>query len=441
MSVHYPIAGAGASEIAGSVERAIAAGQLAPGAPLPAIRELANRLGVNPNTVAAAYRLLRERGAVEAGGRRGTWVREAPATMPRCARGVPVAPGARDLSNGGPDVAFLPEPASIGLPGGAPATYGVAEVSPKLGRIAAERLRADGLPRVDRIAVTFGALDAIERTLGAHLRSGDRVAVEDPGWGNLFDLVAALGLTPEPIPLDDDGPLPDGLERALRRGARAALISGRAQNPTGASVSRERAERLREVLATRPEVLVIEDDPAAEIAGTEPHPVVGSTKHWAYVRSASKAYGPDLRLAVLCGDGLTVDRVQGRLRLGPGWVSRMVQDLVAAYWSDPRVAALVADARQAYARRRQALLDALADRGVPAHGRSGLNVWVPVPDEACALGALLVAGFCAAPGSRFRHASPPAIRVTTATLTAAEVDPVADAIAQAASPALTRRGV
>jgi DNA-binding transcriptional MocR family regulator len=440
VSVRYPITGSGATEIAGSVERAIADGSLAPGASLPAIRELACALGVNPNTVAAAYRMLRDRGAVETGGRRGTWVRDAPATMPRCMRGVPVAPGARDLASGGPNVRLLPDPRRVGAPAHPPVTYGDEEISPLLSTLASKRLRADGVPS-GRIITTFGGLDAMERTLGAHLRNGDRVAVEDPGWGNLFDLVAALGLTPEPIRLDDDGPLPEDMAAALERGVRAVIVSGRAQNPTGASISQARARQLRAVLARRPSLLVIEDDPAADVAGTAAHPVVGTTSHWAYVRSMSKAYGPDLRLALLCGDPLTTDRVQGRLRLGAGWVSRMVQDIVTAYWQDAGVGTLVATANRDYANRRTALVDALGERGVVAHGRSGMNVWVPVPDEAYALGAMLAAGFCTAPGSRFRLSSPPGIRVTISTLTAAEVTPLADAIAAAARPAATRRGI
>lgn len=38
------------------------AGELEPGQLLPPMRELATALDVNPNTVAAAYRTLRERG-------------------------------------------------------------------------------------------------------------------------------------------------------------------------------------------------------------------------------------------------------------------------------------------------------------------------------------------------------------------------------------------
>ncbi|MFB7508121.1 GntR family transcriptional regulator, partial [Streptomyces broussonetiae] len=46
----YPIEGRGAAEIAASVERAVGAGELQPGQSLPPMRELAVRLGVNPNT-------------------------------------------------------------------------------------------------------------------------------------------------------------------------------------------------------------------------------------------------------------------------------------------------------------------------------------------------------------------------------------------------------
>lgn len=426
MSVQYRISGGGAEAIAASVEEGIAAGALAPGAALPAIRELAQQLGVNPNTVAAAYRLLRDRGAVESAGRRGTRVRDRPATTPRSLRGLAVPPGVRDLSTGNPNPALLP---AISVAPGPVVLYGDPPITPALAELAAAELAADGVP-ADHLAATSGALDGIERVLAAHLRPGDRVAVEDPGWPNLIDLLAALGLVPEPVGVDDDGPLPADLARALGRGARAVVVTSRAQNPTGAAVSADRADDLRALLDGS-DVLLIEDDHCAAIAGVPLHTLAGVSRHWAFIRSVAKAYGPDLRLAVLAGDRRTVERVAGRLRLGPGWVSHLLQNLTVGLWRDPAVARQVADAESAYGAARAGLCAALADRDVVAHGQSGLNVWVPVPDEAVAMTALFAAGWAAAPGARFRIRCAPGLRVTIAELAPADIDPLADAVAAA----------
>jgi DNA-binding transcriptional MocR family regulator len=427
------IAGAGAESIAANVEEAISGGALAPGHALPPIRELAGRLGVNANTVAAAYRLLRDRGAVETAGRRGTRVRHRPATTPRSLLGLDVPAGARDLSTGNPNPALLPI-ADARFPQacpGAPLLYGQAPMSPELIDHARATLAADGVP-AEHLAVTSGALDGIERALSAHLRPGDRVIVEDPGWANLLDLIAALGLSAEPVRVDDDGPLVADMARALGRGARALIVTTRAQNPTGAALSAERADALRGLLAGRPDdLLLVEDDHCAGISGAPLHTLAGSTSHWAFVRSASKAYGPDLRLAVMAGDRRTVERVHGRLRLGPGWVSHLLQGLAVSLWADDAATRLIAKAEDGYTGNRVRLCAALAERGLPAHGRSGLNVWIPVPDETVAITRMLTAGWAAAPGTRFRIRTGPGIRVTIADLTESEIDPLADAVAEA----------
>ncbi|MDT0309887.1 aminotransferase class I/II-fold pyridoxal phosphate-dependent enzyme [Streptomyces sp. DSM 44917] len=432
----YRIEGRRAAEIAASVEHGIDAGHLRPGAHLPPQRELAARLGVNANTVAAAYRALRERGVIETAGRRGSRVRPRPATAPRDELRVEAPPGARDLASGDPDPSLLPPlgPAlaeAAARAGRSPVLYGAPSVGADLARAARARFDADGAP-AGPVAVTSGALDAIERLLAVHLRPGDAVAVEDPGWAALLDLVPALGLRPLPVGLDEEGPLPEEAERALASGARALLLTSRAQNPTGAAVTAARAAGLRALLARRPGTLLIEDDHGEGIVARPPHLVAGTTRHWAVVRSTAKAYGPDLRLAVLAGDPLTVDRLLGRQRLGPGWVSHLLQDTVAALWRAGAVDP--AAVGRAYGARRDALLRALAARGVSAHGHSGLNVWVPVPDETGALARLLQAGWAAAPGARFRLASPPGLRLTVSTLAPEEAGPLAEAVAAALRP-------
>ncbi|SEC52430.1 transcriptional regulator, GntR family [Streptomyces sp. 2231.1] len=436
----YRIQGRGAAEIAAGVERAVGSGELRPGQPLPPMRELAAQLGVNANTVAAAYRILRERGVIETAGRRGSRVRPKPATTGREELRVEVPAGGRDLATGNPDPALLPRLAPV-LAAAAeqgdhrPVLYGDDPVDAELARLARAEFDADGLP-AGPVTVTSGSLDAIERVLAAHLRPGDAVALEDPGWGSVLDLVPALGLRTVPVGVDDDGPRPDDLRRALEAGARALIVTDRAQNPTGASVTASRAHDLRAVLREHPETLLIEDDHGHGIVDLPLHPLAGVTRHWAFVRSAAKAYGPDLRLAVLTGDGVTVDRVRGRQRLGPGWVSLLLQRAVVRLWADGAVdRAAVA---QSYGARRNALVDALAAHGVTAHGRSGMNVWVPVPDETGAVARLLQAGWAVAPGARFRLASPPGIRITLSPLTPEDIAPLAAAVATAVRPSPIR---
>ncbi|MDQ1043726.1 DNA-binding transcriptional MocR family regulator [Streptomyces sp. V4I2] len=415
-------------------------GELMPGQLLPPMRELALELGVNPNTVAAAYRTLRERGVIETAGRRGSRVRPKPATTGREHIRVDVPEGVRDVSNGNPDPALLPSLAQAFAAAAEqsdrqPVMYGEAPVEPELARIARAELDADGVPD-GPLAVVSGSLDAIERVLAVHLKPGDTVAVEDPGWGSLLDLVPALGLRTAPVGVDDEGPLPDQVRGALAGGARALIVTDRAQNPTGAVVSATRARALRSVLRAHPETLLIEDDHGHGIVDLPLHPLAGVTRNWAFVRSVAKAYGPDLRLGVLTGDAVTVDRVRGRQRLGPGWVSRITQRAVVRLWADgaldtPAVAA-------AYRARRDQLIEALAARGIEAHGRSGLNVWIPVPDETGAVARLLHSGWAVAPGARFRMSAPPGIRISVSTLDADETGPLADAVAAALGSAPVR---
>lgn len=416
------------------------AGELTPGQLLPPMRELAVQLGVNPNTVAAAYRTLRERGVIETAGRRGSRVRSKPATTGREYIRVEVPEGVRDVANGNPDPALLP-PLAPAFAAAAeqgdrePVLYGEATVDPELARLVREALDADGVPQ-GPLAVASGSLDVVERVLAAHLKPGDTVAVEDPGWGSLLDLVPALGLRIAPVGVDDEGPRADDVRKALQSGARALIITDRAQNPTGASVTATRARALRAVLEDHPDILLIEDDHGHGIVDLPLHPLAGVTRHWAFVRSVAKAYGPDLRLAVLTGDEVTVDRVHGRHRLGPGWVSRITQRAVVHLWADGVLD--TAEVAAAYRERRDRLIGALAERGVEAHGRSGLNVWIPVPDETGAVSRLLHAGWAVAPGARFRRGAPQGIRVTVATLRHAEVAPLADAVARALGPGPTR---
>lgn len=417
------------------MESGVRTGALPLGTALPPVRVLAERLAVSPATVAKAYQALRQRGLVETAGRHGTRVRHRPpVAAARSALRLPPAPGAVDLSSGEPDHRLLPplgpHLAALAAATGDPIGYADAGVLPELAELATRRLAADGVP-ADAITLTFGALDGIERLLTAHLSPGDPVGVEDPGWANLLDLVAALGLRPVGVPVDDHGPTPAGVRAALAAGVRALVVTSRAQNPTGAAVTADRAAELRELLATQPDLLLVEDDHAAELAHVPLHHLAGVTRSWAFVRSTSKPFGPDLRLAVLAGDEATVARVAGRMRVGAGWVSTVLQRLVIRLWRDPAVAAQVSAAGESYQRRHRALRAALARRGLTAHGETGINVWLPVPDETRVVTALRDAGYAVAPGALYRLGSGPGVRITISPLADDDIEPLAEALLRA----------
>jgi DNA-binding transcriptional MocR family regulator len=438
-SVQYRIRGSSAASIVASVERGVSTGGLAPGDTVPSVRALARELEVSPTTVASAYRELRQRGFLVSHDRSRTVIGHRPPVASRLAPEVP--PGVVDLASGNPAPDLLPDlgPTLATLTAERRLYGGGADVD-ALVELARAGFAADGIPP-EHLAVTAGGLDGIERTLEVHLRVGDRIGIEDPGYIGTVDLARALGLVPVPVPVDDRGPTVDGLREALDEGLQALLVTPRAQNPTGGAIDAERAADLRAMLDAAPEVLVVEDDHASLFVGADHHPLVAGRDRWAVVRSVAKALGPDLRTAVLAGDEDTVARVLGRQRLGTGWVSHLLQRLTAATWMQARADGTLLRARATYAERREALLEALRGHGIEARGRTGINVWIPVVEEVPVVQGLLARGWAVQAGEPFRIVSEPAVRVTVAELPPAKASVLADDLAEVFEQRLgTRRG-
>ncbi|MDA0185731.1 aminotransferase class I/II-fold pyridoxal phosphate-dependent enzyme, partial [Solirubrobacter phytolaccae] len=308
--------------------------------------------------------------------------------------------------------------------------YGVAPEDPQLVAWAARAFAVD-VARDFTVVVAHGAVDAVERVLAAHLTRGDAVAAEDPCFLAHIGTLRLSGFEAVPVPVDAAGMTADGLERALLAGVRAVVVTPRAQNPTGASVTAERAAALRDVLARFPHVLVIEDDHFSALAQAAYHRVTPpETARWALVRSITKFLGPDLRVAVLAADEVTAAHV--RARLAPAWVSHLLQRLAIALLEDEATQRMVAAARAAYAERAALLVAALERHGVAVTiPPDGLNVWVDVPADADRVAATLAErGWQVRPASAFAVGGPTrhALRVTTSTLTPEQAEAFAAAL-------------
>ncbi len=419
--------GATAVEVAESIEQSIRTGKIVTGERLPAVRQLAEQLGISPNTIAAAFKLLREAGWVDTDGRRGTRVADrAAASVPRH-----VLPAhLRDAASGNVDGRLLPRLQGEWL-AALPADSGhdIQSNAPELLDLARHWLSEQHLPAL-HTGVFHGAMDAMEKALRAHCRTGSRVLVEDPCWPPVLALLASLRLKAVPLKGDHEGACVPA--QAVLRDAAAVILTPRAQNPTGRSVSPQRWQAWADALQGAPETLLVMDDhwgPLSAHAAPCPGPLPA---RWAHITSVSKFLGPDLRLSVVTADGATLADMQRLQTLASRWVSLLLQRLAARAWQHARDEGLLQRAALSYAERRQALAAALQAQGVVCDERGeGLHLWLPVADETTAVQALASYGWAVQAGAPFRLGSGPAIRVSIANLDMADLPALASDIASA----------
>lgn len=388
--------------IARTAGRLISAGTLAPGQRLPTVRRLAADLGVSPATVSHAWRALAAVGMIETHGRAGTFVCGADAgRQPRRAY-IPgdQSAGSLDLSRGIPDPLLLPALGPALSRVSKRADTGSYYDAPVLAELATT-LRESWPYPVAAITVVDGAMDAIARSLALLVRFGDRVILENPTFPPFIDLLHTLGAFAVPVELDEHGITPPSLARALDADPVALLLQPRAQNPTGTSMSAERARQLAGLLAGCGTV-VIEDDHSGEIS-TAPDVSLGTElpEQVLHIRSYSKSHGPDLRIAALGGPAALVDRIVARRMLGPGWTSRMLQTILHDLLTSADAVTEVSEARRQYHWRQKEFAAHLQTHGTALRQPDGLNAWLPVADERTALVQLAAAGIRVAAGSSF----------------------------------------
>ncbi|MEA2178300.1 MAG: GntR family transcriptional regulator / MocR family aminotransferase [Solirubrobacteraceae bacterium] len=288
------------------LREAVRSGRLAAGTRLPATRALAADLGVSRGVVVEAYSQLVAEGWLNANRGGGTRVARSP-VAPQALR-----PGPRprptvvrfDLRPGQPDPAAFPRDAyrralsvaatrladhHLRYPDGRGA-HGLREA------LAEYLARARGVSGgAQQIVVSSGAAQAVGLLLEHLRRDGVRsVAIEDPCWLKVRDLIEYHGLRPVPVRVDEEGLDVDALART---DARAVFVTPAHQYPTGIAMAPGRRSELVSWAASRG-ALVIEDDydaeyrydraPVAALQALAPDRV-------AYVGTASKTMAPGLR--------------------------------------------------------------------------------------------------------------------------------------------------
>jgi 2-aminoadipate transaminase len=281
----------------------------------------------------------------------------------------------------------------------------------------------------DDLIITNGcqqALDLLGRVL---LRPGDTVAVEDPVYTGLKNLLAGMGAQVAGIPVGPDGMEVAQLERVLaRERPRFLVVTSNFQNPTGATLPL--AGRKAVLAAARAAgVPVVENDAYGELRyHGEPVPSIkelDETGGTVLLRSFSKVSFPGLRVGWVVGPKPLIDRLRHAKEAADLHTDQLSQAVLLEFAESGRLEAHHMRVLEAGAERLAATLDA-CQRHLPQGSRwtqpeGGMNLWVRLPEPLDAgelLGRAQREGVAYLPGRYFAvsRLEPGALRLSFAGL-------------------------
>jgi len=428
-------------ELAQFITALVENGTLLPGARAPSLRQISRQRRTSLSTALQAYRLLEDRGILEARPQSGFYVAKGGAVSlrspaiskpPGRATSVTVSDLVLKLLEYAADPRFVPLGCAIPsaellaagrldrflaraarTKGTGYNIYTLPKGDPNLRQEIAHRaLRwGQGLPPED-IAVTCGCTEALTLALKAVSRPGDTIAIESPTYFGLLQVIEALDLKALELPTDSTSGIDlAALEKALRGGAVAAcLFSSSFNNPLGCTLPEDKKLAVLDLLA-RHEVPLIEDDIYGDIYfGKErprPFMALDRTGNTLYCSSFSKTVAPGYRVGWIA-TGRHMRRVlESKLAFslcGPALPQAALAEFLASGGYDSHL------------RRVRRTFGANIERMIRGIGRSfpedtrvtrpsgGFVLWLELPrpfDSRALFAQALEAGICFAPGEVF----------------------------------------
>lgn len=400
-----------ASEISDSIRR----GKLRPGDRLLSTRALATQLGVNRNTVVAAYDELIAQGWITTRGAGGTVVsRELPeravTRAPAIPAGIVARPGFDMRAVAVPFAPFGPSNTVYHMSGGVPDTrlmsttmlarayrrvlgsrtgrlgldYGPPHGVERLRVAIAAMLRANrGIPATaDNILIVRGSQMALDLTTRLLVRPGETVAVEELGYRPAWRAFEEAGARLAPIALDDHGLVVDKLAAARPR---CVYVTPHHQYPTTVLLSQARRSALLE-LARKDRFAVLEDDYDHEFhfAGRPVTPLAASDPHGnvIYLGTLSKILAPGLRLGFVAASAKVIENLARLRSLVDRHGDQILEQAVAELIEDGELQRHARKMCRAYEARRDALVTALRKElgGVLTYElpAGGITLWARV---------------------------------------------------------------
>ena len=465
-------------ELARFITQLVDGGTLLPGSRVPSLRQISKVRGTSLATALRAYRLLEDRGLLEAHPQSGYYVARStrdrlqvpatskPAPTPRM---VSLSAVVLRLFEYASDPSFVPLGCAVPSPdllaagrldqllvraarsrGGEHNRYTIPRGDRSLrGELARRAVRWGSTLGAEDIVVTCGCTEALTLALQALARPGDTIGVESPTYFGILHTIEILNLRALELPTDPiSGVDPAALEQVLRtRAVKVCLFSSSFNNPLGCTPSDERKRELLRLLSKH-RVPLIEDDIYGDIFFGERRPTpfsaLDSTADVIYCSSFSKTVAPGYRTGWIV-PGRHMQRVlehkMASTLSGLSLVQNAFADYLASGGYDRHLRRVRGVFRDNIERMSQAISRNFPEGTRVSRPAGGFVLWVELPrgiDTRELFGLALERGICFAPGDVFSAARRygHCMRLSCGTSWSARIEQSLQALGQLANDAL-----
>lgn len=366
----------------------IDAGRLRRGDQLPTHRELADRLGVSVGTVTRAYAAAERRGLIRGEIGRGTFVGGRTADVYGAAdfgtkpTGVVDLAVTRPLEHLDPDLrAALRELARR------PELPDLMHYQPNAGMWRHRVAGADWVSRFgletspENVIVCAGTQHALNVVLSALTVAGDALFVEELTYPGIRVLANLLELKLVPLPMDEDGLIPEAFESACRqRRAKALFTIPTIHNPCTSTIPEARRQEIA-AIASQHDVTIVEDAIHHLLADAPPRPLSAfAPDNSCFIGAVSKVVTGGLRIAYLVSPpGMVAQLTQAVW--ATNWMTSPLCAEIVATWIEDGTADETVRRKRAEARRRVTLAREILS-GYRLHADDfGHHAWLELPER------------------------------------------------------------
>jgi DNA-binding transcriptional MocR family regulator len=309
--------------------------------------------------------------------------------------------------------------------------YGGGQGMEQLRELVCDVMAAEGIEGADPddVVITTGSQSAQDVAAKVFCNPGDVILCEDPTYVGALNTFEAYEVDVVAVPMDDDGLIPDELERTITaleaqgRAIKALYTIPSFNNPSGITMAADRRQRVVDICRAH-NILVLEDNPYGMLRfdGEPLRPMRADNPHDViYLGSFSKIFAPGVRL----GWALVPKHLYRRFYLACEAVvlcpSPLTQMLVTAYLTEYDWRGHLHTMRSLYRERCDAMLGALAEElpeGVHwTTPDGGFFVWVTLPegiDTYPLLYRAIDAGVVFIPGAAFTPSDEPSNKLRLA---------------------------